>query len=1180
MKKIISLLLVALISIGAFPFALAQLVLAANAAELDFSYGDDCTWYYDTNSSIFYISGTGSTYDFGNLSQPWHEIMNTFPTASIGEGITRLGVNSLQSGFLYNVYLPSTLEIIDCEIPNNVQNIIIPENNSLKYVNTSTILNTKWFKSQPEGSVYLGNVFIGYKGDITSETVIDIKDGTKAVARDALYNKTNLENILFPETIEYLGERSLENTAWLTSQPNGPLYIGKAFYCYVGNVLIEDYIFSIREGTSSVCPRAMYSKSIVKHISIPSSVEYIGDYAFGYISSLNEVSFDYNSDLRYLGSYAFSNTKIGEFDLPAKLERIGNHTFGGILQTVIKIPASVNYIGSLYMTLTSNGDTNAKFIVSEENTKYSSDEYGCLFNNDKSVLIRAGIGFDLIEYYVPDTVIEIAPGAFRLLRAAYSTIHIPESVKKIGVEAFSRITYDTSNPEFTVDFGLSEPEISGSAFKYDKYLKGIIVRSMNLTFPESVFADVTDENFTVHLMRGSAMQTYCDTYDINYEFLDYELHLGEINDSLSIVETLDRTLYTEESLAALNEVVSLVDLDLKNLTQEQVDEWTSAINNALSSLIYLPADYTALSEALANARAVNRSLYTADSLLALDTLVLSIDYNANITQQAIVDKTASDIIDAINALQYRGADYSAVNTAISRALSVNRSMYTESSVSNLEVALQNVVYGLDITQQNRVNAYADSIELAITALVPKAADYTDVENAIKRANAVNRELYTETSLSALDNAINAIDYTLNYDNQHIVAEYAQAINNAIDSLVYLPADYSSVDRAITRANAIDRIMWSDSSLTALDQSISSINRGLNITQQPTVDAYATNIVNKLNSLEYANVVLRNEPNGVIISATSKEIYPTTSLSVDKLDPSDITNANFAVGGKVKTALYYDISLYRNSVKTQPNGTVVVKIKIPEGVEPGKCKVYHVTDDPVDPLVKFTSTLDGNYIVFETDHFSEFAVLEIETVLEGIVISSPPAKIIYTQGEAFSREGMIITAFFSDGRSAVIDDYDISVDTNTVGTRPLNVYYTFNDVTKSVSTVITVNKDGSIVSSEVVLHIPKDTSVEYRTKVTIVVSADNLPNDCSIVVSSGGTTVTKGTDAINYYVGEIDSSKTFLVRVVDKSGNTITDSSGKPVKAEFSIKVNNSFFARIIAFFKSLFKLLPEKEIKP
>ena len=51
----------------------------------------------------------------------------------------------------------------------------------------------------------------------------------------------------------------------------------------------------------------------------------------------------------------------------------------------------------------------------------------------------------------------------------------------------------------------------------------------------------------------------------------------------------------------------------------------------------------------------------------------------------------------------------------------------------------------------------------------------------------------------------------------------------------------------------------------------------------------------------------------------------------------------------------------------------------------------MTDDPVDPLVRYANTLDGNYIVFETDHFSEFAVIEVEPTLSYIAVSSEPLK---------------------------------------------------------------------------------------------------------------------------------------------------------------------------------------------
>ncbi len=1205
MKRIISVILAFVLGVGALPFVLPELLSGAEGA-LDFKYGDDCSWYYDTNTDVFSVTGTGSTYDYGGMNRPpWSGVVSRFGTAVINEGITRLGAGALGSAAqTREVYLPSTLECIDCYFTKSVTNINIPENNSLKYVNVEYIQNTAWFKSQPDGPVYLGKVLIGYNGDITAETVVNITDGTVGIAKDALYNRKELANINYPETIEYVGYRAFENTAWLSAQPYGPMYIGKSLYTYIGNVSVEEYDFTVREGTVSISDWAFYNKKIMTYLHIPESLEYIGDSAFNYVATLSEITIPENSRLKHIGGGAFIGTKINTFNLPQGLEYIGDNTFGSRIYRKIYIPSSVNHIGELAQTGNSNGDTFAEFTVSPENKKYSSDEQGNLYNKDKSVLIRAAAVNAKTDLTVSDTVTEIYDGACRNIRLM-NKITLPDGLKKIGKEALAMIAYDDLNTDYVIDFGYSEPEIGTDLFNGDIYLTSIIVRSMNLVFPEGAFSSVKNETFTVYLMLGSAMQTYCETYGINYEFLDYYLQLAEINNALSIAQGLDRSLYTADSLAALDSAVSQINLDVNGLTQEQVDEWTGSINAALSALKYLPADFTAIGEALARARSINRSLYTADSLLALDTLALSVDYGADITRQTEIDSLAADINAAVDSLVYREADYSAVNNAVSRAVAVNRNQYTEQSLANLDAALQNIEYGLDITYQNKVNAFAESIELAVNALVAKPADYKDVEEAIRRADSVNRDYYTAESLAAVDNAIAAVDYSLTFANQQSVAQYALAINAAVDSLVYLPADYTAVDSAINRAGNIDRIMWGAASLAELDQSIDSVDRSLNITQQAVVDAYAQNITDKIDSLEYAAVTLRNDTHGVIVGATAKEIYPLTSLTVEKLDPSDITGANFAVGGKVKTALYYDISLILNSEKIQPGGEVTVKIRIPDGVSPEKCKVYHVTDDPVDPLVKFTSAVDGSYIVFETDHFSEFAVLEIENIPEGIVITALPDKTVYGKGEAFDPKGMIITAFYSNGTNARVTDYDVSVDTSTAGTVPLTVYYTMNGVTKSVSTVITV-KDDSQENPEnpgdpgphsedpddekpkpddpqtlqIKLKAPVNTTVDYRTKVTVIVSADNLPDGCKIVLSSGGKTVASGEGTVRYYIGEIKNPEVISARVVDKSGNMVTGSDGKAVKSEFTVNVNNGFFTRIIAFFKGLFNLLPEKTIEP
>ena len=74
------------------------------------------------------------------------------------------------------------------------------------------------------------------------------------------------------------------------------------------------------------------------------------------------------------------------------------------------------------------------------------------------------------------------------------------------------------------------------------------------------------------------------------------------------------------------------------------------------------------------------------------------------------------------------------------------------------------------------------------SIVYKAADYTKVDEAIKNAEAIDRSKYTEESLKALDDAIKAIDRTLRLDKQAEVDAMADAINNAIASLVEITED--------------------------------------------------------------------------------------------------------------------------------------------------------------------------------------------------------------------------------------------------------------------------------------------------------------------------------------------------------------------------------------------------------
>ena len=83
---------------------------------------------------------------------------------------------------------------------------------------------------------------------------------------------------------------------------------------------------------------------------------------------------------------------------------------------------------------------------------------------------------------------------------------------------------------------------------------------------------------------------------------------------------------------------------------------------------------------------------------------------------------AKAIEDAIAALEYKDADYSKVDEAIAKADALNPDDYT--NFSTVEAAVNTVVRGKDITEQDKVDDMALAIENAIANLEKKPATGT------------------------------------------------------------------------------------------------------------------------------------------------------------------------------------------------------------------------------------------------------------------------------------------------------------------------------------------------------------------------------------------------------------------------------------------------------------------------
>lgn len=130
------------------------------------------------------------------------------------------------------------------------------------------------------------------------------------------------------------------------------------------------------------------------------------------------------------------------------------------------------------------------------------------------------------------------------------------------------------------------------------------------------------------------------------------------------------------------------------------------------------------------------------------------------------------------------ADYSAVDAAIAKANALEKDNYKDFSA--VEAAINTVVRDKNITEQGEVDAMAQAIENAITALQYKDADYTKVDEAIAKANALNKDAYT--NFTAVEAAINAVVRDKNITEQDEVDAMAKAIEDAMAALVEKPTE--------------------------------------------------------------------------------------------------------------------------------------------------------------------------------------------------------------------------------------------------------------------------------------------------------------------------------------------------------------------------------------------------------
>ncbi len=296
--------------------------------------------------------------------------------------------------------------------------------------------------------------------------------------------------------------------------------------------------------------------------------------------------------------------------------------------------------------------------------------------------------------------------------------------------------------------------------------------------------------------------------------------------------------FLPETVAAVDAAINRINWELNAKDQEQVNAMEAEIRTAMEGLVLKGADYSSVNLVIAHAEGLDRNLYTNYNIV--EEAISNVDWTLNCRQSQELQQQVKLISDAIEQLQFKPAEYGAVDEAIEAAeYAYNNGAfpYTEESIQKVKDAIASVDRTLNINQQAIVDGYVQTIQNAVAGLTYIRADYTKLEELIDEYEALNPDLYV--SLLVIDAYVSKIDMNLTVDKQDQVKEYEEELRKLLDSLEFAPADYSDVKYQIEDVyKKINRNLYEEEALKNVDAAVEQVVYDLKVNEQDRVDDMA------------------------------------------------------------------------------------------------------------------------------------------------------------------------------------------------------------------------------------------------------------------------------------------------------------------------------------------------------
>lgn len=916
-KRVLSLLLALVMVLGMLPEA-------AWAAEGGGTCGENVTWTLE--NGVLTVSGTGAMEDYGRSSDiPWYSQRGEVKSVVISDDVTSIGKRAFDD----------CTELTSVTIPNSVTSI-----GEFAFADCSHLTNV----TLPNG---ITNIDTAVFWQCTALTNVTIPNGVTSIGPSAFRCCKSITSVIIPSTVTRIGNYAFYSCTSLTNVtiPNSVTSIEMyAFYHCTGltSVAIPNSITSINESVFEGCTG-------LTNVMIPDSVTSIETSAFHDCSSLKNIT------------------------IPKSVTSIKDSVFEGCTSlTSVTIP---------------DGVTNIEGMLFRDCSGLTSIT---IPNSVTSIYVNAFSGCTgLTNVTISNSVTSIGYGAF-VKCTGLTSVTIPTSVTSISQAAFWRC-------DNLADIYYGGTEAQWNAIKIDSYdndpLKNATIH-YNSNGPEKFSLTSADPGTCIQVGHPWDLNVkYMSGGKVKDADLIYTISDGDIFD---IVRTggasgcgQDYKLtakkpgyctvtFTEPSSgdAVLLEVYAVngeSGYTFETVPQMTIEEGKTTNFYNYSGMVVDEFKSIPIKDENGSILKYHVSMTVYNSL-NLYAAVTSYDKNGDMKGYYLVDKMESQpsgFTSTLTGLYYRTGDL---------FHHFGNNLYYSGKGTTKETKVDiDVLPGGYLEISN--NASSGIVVLANTAgmIIEGAKTIKELATHASALEEHKKEIIMKVLMET-------------FSNENLSKKICDTVKkSAVEEFKNMEWNYDTYGSRVQAfqnrlssagVNLVDTLSDEIVSLTG----VASITEDVLFKVIPTGNLinYLYGVAGLVDKADFWDTFMKsahfsqgiyfyapgggNEylSNGVRVASEEQIKQDTLIHAYLVLDTSELSGSRYQT---------YNISMYRNGEKTQPDTPLTVSIPVPDGYRANSLKVYRKNDDGT--VTDMNAEVVDGYAVFTTTHFSYYAIVDNE-----------------------------------------------------------------------------------------------------------------------------------------------------------------------------------------------------------